>query len=312
MLSPLSDHILTTLTYYGVLDYPMTSFEIWKYLTKEQGGGNEGKEQYSLREVCRELERDSVSQYLEQHQGFYALKGRGELWKKRVARNKISEAKYKILLRSMRWLRITPFIRMIAVTGSMALKNADSESDIDVLVACERGKIFTGRLCVTFMAHLLGRRRYGKKIANRICLNYFITSGSLEIQFKDLFSSGEYYAAVPVLGWSVFQKFREKNIWIKRHKFHYEPSAAKNMKMDSECGWGMIVKKTGERLLDFPWIEELLKKWQIKRIMKNPNTHIPGSVIIASDESLVFLPKPQGPQVYEKFKASREQMRQIS
>ncbi len=285
----------------------MTSFEIWKYLTREQEAEGEEK-RYSLWEVCRELESESVSRYVEQRRGFYMLKGRDGLPEKRIIRNKISETKYKILSRAAWWLRTVPFIRMIAVTGSLALKNAESGSDMDVLVVCERGKIFTGRMLLAFAAHLLGRRRHGRRIANRICLNYFITSSSLEINFKDLFSSGEYYAAVPMWGWNTFQKFRRKNTWIQRYKPHYEVESVANLKSVSERGWSSVLRGAGEYLLQSFWIEEFLKKWQVKRIMKNPNTYIPGSVIIASDESLVFLPNPQGPGVYEEFKMNTKRI----
>jgi hypothetical protein len=47
---------------------------------------------------------------------------------------------------------------------------------------------------------------------------------------------------------------------------------------------------------------EKLKKWQIEKIQQNPNTHLSGSYIEATDEALVFLPKPRGPKVFTEFK----------
>jgi hypothetical protein len=67
-----------------------------------------------------------------------------------------------------------------------------------------------------------------------------------------------------------------------------------------------FARKWGERILGWDFLEEKLKKWQKKRIEKDPRTKKTGSLIVADDEALVFLPEPQGPQVYSRFKKRME------
>lgn len=303
MSSPeLQKNILSTVAYYDAMDYPMTSFEVWEYLTRVANGADGEDGAYSLLAVINELESDRIKRFIEESRGFYFLKGRVDLVEKRLERNKIANNKIKIALRVTKWLRFVPFVRMIAVTGSLAMKNTESLSDLDLLIVLKHGKIFTGRTLVTGVVHLLGRRRYGDKIANRICLNYFITTKSLEINLKDLFSASEYSFIRPVFGWHNFQKFQRANEWMKKYKPNFHPDEIPNLKFLKETFFTYRLRLIGEMLLSFSFIEEFLKKWQTKRIARDPRTHKTGSMVVANEEMLVFLPEPQGPQVFEKFK----------
>jgi hypothetical protein len=93
-----------------------------------------------------------------------------------------------------------------------------------------------------------------------------------------------------------------KNRWIRNYKVNYDIDEIANLKMLKDVHLIKFIRKIGERILSFDFIEKALKGWQINRISKNPKTHQPGSIIIANDESLIFLPEPQGPIIYEKFK----------
>ena len=295
-------NILATLAYYDVMDYPMTSFEIHKYFTNFNqqpavGGGETG-----LLEIINGLESEKLKKFIEEYRGFYFLKGRMASVEQRLERNKIAESKFKILLRIVCWLRFVPYVRMIAVTGRLAMKNTESGSDLDILVALKRGKIFTGRTLVTLAVHLLGKRRYGEKITNRICLNYFITEKSLEINLKDAFSASEYSFIFPLFGFAVFQKFQEENSWIKNYKPNYRADDIPNLKLLPDTRSAKFFRQIGEKIFSFDFIEDWLKRWQTRRIAGDPRTKKAGSMIIANDDMLVFLPEPQSPEVFEKFK----------
>jgi hypothetical protein len=303
MLTPtLEKSILATLAYYDVMDYPMTIFEIRKYFTNFNQQSEAESLQPDLLGIINALESDKLKKFIEEYRGFYFLKGRKNLVEQRLERNKIAERKFKILLKAARWLRLVPFVRMLAVTGRLAMKNTESQSDLDILVVLKSGKIFTGRTLVTLAVHLLGRRRYGKKIANRICLNYFITERSLEINLKDAFSASEYAFIFPLFGFTVFQKFQAANSWIKNYKPNFRADDIPNLKLLPDISAAKFFRETGEKILNFNFIEQLLKRWQTRRIANDPRTHKAGSMIIANDEMLVFLPEPQSPEVFQKFK----------
>jgi len=301
MNNELSKYILTTLTYYDVMDYPLTSFEIWKYLTKISEQGSASKDKFSLEDVFKELGNEKLQKFIEEYRGYYFLKGRKNLVDQRIARNKIAEQKFRIVRSVAWWLRFVPYVRMVAVTGRLAMKNTERKSDLDLLVVLQAGKIFTGRTFTTLMVHMLGKRRYGKKITNRICLNYFITTKSLEINLKDAFSASEYSFMVPIWGRQTFKKFQMENSWITKYKINYQIDEILNLKLLEDNFLTKIIRKTGEKIFSADFIEQCLKRWQVPRILMDPRTHQKGSMIIADEEALVFLPDPQSPKVFERF-----------
>lgn len=310
----LSKNILSTIAYYDVLDYPMTAFELWKYLIRNQEAGNSGQEKkFFLLEIINCLESDELKKNIEEYRGFYFLKGRPpvslrealrtgkSLVDRRLESNKISEEKLKIIKRVVWFLRFVPFMRMVAITGRVAMKNAEKGSDLDLLIVLKHGHIFTGRLLTTLLVHILGKRRHGKKIKNRICLNYFITTESLEISTKDLFSSSEYFFARPIFGFKVFRKFQIKNSWIKNYHPNYSVSELADNCLVKDGWCSKKTRKILEKIFGFIFIKKMLKKWQIARIANDPRTHQKGSMVEANDNELIFLPEPQGPEVFERY-----------
>ena len=108
----LTKHILATLAYYDVMDYPLTAFEVHKYLTQTNNSQlTTHNEKSSLLDVLNGLENEKLRKFVEEYQGFYFLKGQQGLVGQRLERNKIAESKYKILLRTAKWLCFVPHIQ---------------------------------------------------------------------------------------------------------------------------------------------------------------------------------------------------------
>jgi len=129
----LNKNILATVCYYDVLNYPLTSFEIWKYLMKS-GEQNESDHKRDLADILEKLESGAPANFIEKFQGFYFLKGRRELVEGRISHGKISAVKIKKLRRIVWFLKFIPFVRMIGITGRLAMKNAREKSDWDLLI----------------------------------------------------------------------------------------------------------------------------------------------------------------------------------
>ncbi len=298
----ISKNILATVAYYDVFSYPLTSFEIWKYLIRanyyEKGTG----EKNDLQQVLLELKQEPLIRFIEEHNGFYFLKGRKELVGRRIESGKISFSKTRRLRAVIALLRYVPFVRMICITGSLAMKTARPKSDWDLLVVIEKGHIWMGRTLVTLVSHLIGKRRYGKKIHDRVCLNHFITTDSLEISMKDLYSASEYFFIRPVFGFEIFRKFQLKNRWIGNIKPQYMPSEIEPVSMVHDSFLSKNIRSVGEKILGFVALENVLRKLEKKKIMANPKTHQEGSFIRASDEALVFFPEIKGPKEFDEFK----------
>jgi hypothetical protein len=310
-MNMLTQKIITTLAYYDAMDYPMTAFEVWKYLIShnaQQVTHNTKEEEISLLDIIKELENEDVKKHIDQFRGYYFLKGIEGLVKQRLERNKIAEQKFKTTRHIVKWLRLVPYIRMVAATGTLAMKNTQKKSDLDLLIVLKHGHIFTGRTLVTGLVHFLGVRRYGDKISNRICLNFFITDESLEISLKDLFSANEYSFIWPLFDQGIFRKFQEANKWIENFKGNFQPNVLPNLKMPGDNFGIKMIRKIGETILSFSFLEKWLKNWQIQRIAKDPRTHLAGAMVMADDNALIFLPEPQGPEIFLKFKEKLEKV----
>lgn len=312
MAESLKLSILSTVIYHDVLDYPLTTFEIWKYLIENEDANNFANEkanesEYSLMNIIKELENEELKKHVDEYQGFYFLKDRKKLVEERLERNKISGSKVKIIKKVIRWLRLAPYLRGILITGRVAMKNATWESDLDFLVILKNKRMFTGRFFITLFTHLLGRRRYLDKISNRVCLNYYITDKSLEISHKDLFSSHEYSFATPIFGESTFSSFQKTNLWIKKYRPNFEPEEIFSFTIKDNF-FTKNIRRIFEKVLNLDFIENSFKNWQMRRIINDPRTHQKESGVMANDAALVFLPEPQGPKIYEKYKKKIEAM----
>jgi hypothetical protein len=191
---------------------------------------------------------------------------------------------------------------MVALTGSLAMKNSDEDGDWDLLIVLRAGHIWTGRALLSMLLHLFGRRRHGTDVPDRACLNYWVTTDSLEIMTKDLFSSNEYFFIMPLFGFETFRRFQDSNGWIRRFRPQYAPVEVCPVGCARDSRPAKFVRDAGEILLSDRALERRCAAWQRKKIAANPLTHAPGSLIVATDAALVFLPEPQGPKVFEFFR----------
>lgn len=304
MTEKLDKNILSTVCYFDVLGYPMTAFEIWKHLIEIKGGDEDfGEEEMKLKNVLERLNSDILRRFIHCKDGFYFLKNQETLIERRIKRDKISVLKIK-RFRYVVWLmRFIPFVRMVAITGRMAMKNAKIGSDWDVLVVLKGGRIWIGRTMITIFSHIIGKRRHHDKIRDRVCLNYFITTDSLEIRNKDLFSANEYFFCIPVFETKkVFNKFQLKNYWIRKYKPNYYLAGSENLKSVEETFFSEKIRGFWEKVFDWDVLENYLKKIETKKINNNPKTKKEESLIAADDKALIFLPEPQGPKIFEEFK----------
>ena len=297
-MNQLSRDIVETVAYYDAMDFPLTGFEIWKYLMAT----GERQEQVSLGAVLAALETEEIKKRLGSDRGWYAVRGREDLFEKRWIHERRSEIKMKHIQKLAKVLRWVPFVRMVALTGSVAMKNAKRGSDWDMLIVLRAGHIWMGRVLVTGVLHLIGKRRWGKHHRDRACLNFWITSESLEISLKDWFSSHEYSTMVPLYGTREYRRFRMANRWIIRFRPQYRPTRLISQWCVVDRWYIRVIRDIGEIVLGDRWLEKKLGEMQKKKIEANPKTKWAGSLIIANDQALVFLPKPRGPKIFEKFK----------
>ncbi|MDO8565630.1 MAG: hypothetical protein Q7S04_00400 [Candidatus Moranbacteria bacterium] len=298
----LGKNIVVTVTYYDVLDMPLSAFEIWKHLISQKDDDVSHNQPCTLGDIYKFLASGQLDAKIEEKNGMYFLRGREELVARRIQAEKTSVSKLKRMRRLVFLLDYIPYIRMIGATGSLAMKQGTRKSDWDMFVVLRSGKIWTGRTLLTGFLHLIGKRRHGRKIQDRACLNYFVTDDNLKICNRDLFTAHIFHFFIPLLHFPLFQKFELKNHWIREYRPNFIPAELPSRWTVKENIRTRYIKNKIERFFDFFNLEKWLASWQKEKIRRNPKTYLEGGLIEAHDHALIFLPSPPGPRVFEKFK----------
>ena len=123
---PLEHAILLAVAYADVFDQPVTELEIHRYLPGRRA---------SSRAVADALGGDRlVPRRLSRVGRYFTLPGRESLVEVRARRERIASHYWPRAERVGRVISKLPFVRMVAVTGSLAADNTDADADIDFLL----------------------------------------------------------------------------------------------------------------------------------------------------------------------------------
>jgi len=211
--------ILATLSYSDIFDYPLTKEEIWKWLIP---GGNL-KSQISKLKIAAQN-----SKLVQEKNGFYILKGREKLVELRREREEWSRKKLKLAEKVAGILRLIPWVKLIGVTGALAMNNSKEDDDIDLLIITAKNRLWLTRLFSVLLVELTGKRRRpgDKVIKDKICLNMLLDESHLSIPEKerDLFSAHEVCQMKPL--WEkerTYQQFLKANQWSQEFLPNWKP-----------------------------------------------------------------------------------------
>lgn len=300
-MSDLEKAILATLVYYDVLGQPLTGWEVFRYLIKK---GNLG--QINLKKITDILEDNPL---INQKNGFYFLQGRQKIVKQRIVRQRIADYKWKKARRMIKLLQNIPYIRMVIVSGSLAMNNAKDESDIDLLIITKAGRIWTCRTLTSLFIHCLGQRRHGLLTKDRFCLNHYLTDRSLKIPLPSLYNAQTYAHLVPL--WEaepgLYKKFQRANQWLKKYLVFYPTAQKGHLREIKTNQFFTFLKKIREFILDNrigDGVEFILKKIQSRRIV----TYQPGGRIVLNDKQLEFHPDSPEKRILENYNQKMEKL----
>ncbi|PIR93428.1 hypothetical protein COT99_00740 [Candidatus Falkowbacteria bacterium CG10_big_fil_rev_8_21_14_0_10_43_10] len=268
--------IIKTLTFFDIFDYPLTDWEIYKYLWV----GESVKKAFGYNEVKNALERGLPGTGREQ--GFYFLSGppsppaggfgeaiRREIVAVRKQRQIISRKKFRRARRIIKLLGTLPFIRMIAVCNSLAYDNAREDSDIDLFIITAKGKIWTARFYAVILLKLLRLRPTAKTKKDKICLNFFISEGSLNLQplmiQNDIYFIYWLKQLLPIYGRpGIFLDFMKRNELAGKYINNGAPNVFYNKRKVKNSVLLEGLKCMLEVSSGWAWLESLLKWAQIK------------------------------------------------
>ncbi len=281
--------IFSTVAFFDIFEYPLTAWEIWKFLYKKQA---------SLSDVLRELETLKQKKMLTSSQGYYFFPHKENHILTRNKRYGFAEKKYAIAIRCARILSYLCSVRLICVCNSLALSNARETSDIDFFIITQKNRIWSTRFLVTIMLHFTKMRRHHEKIQDRVCLSFYISEEALSLE-KILLENDIYFFywlanLYPLYDReNIFEKLWNENMWLCEYFpniFLRAPSLRRRVKSQTLKN---IIIRLGEIILNSflgEMVERILKKFQMRKILKNTESvfRFHDTRVIVSDSMLKF------------------------
>ena len=101
-------------------------------------------------------------------------------------------------------------MRLVAVSGALAVDNAGVNGDIDYFIVTEPDRLWLCRGLV------IGVVRWAARRGITLCPNYFLSERVLELDPPSLFAAHEVTQMVPVGHTAVYRRFRRLNRWTDR------------------------------------------------------------------------------------------------
>ncbi len=194
----LLEAIVRTVTYANLFDYPLTVGEVHRYLEVPAT-----QAQIEALIDNGSWPRDCLSY----REGFFTLTGREAI----IAVRREREARARLLwpraLAYARLLASVPFVRMVALTGSLAVNNPDERSDFDYFIVTAADRLWLCRAFIVAMVRWIARR------GDVICPNYLLSERTLALEPRNLFVARELVQMVPLYGLDVYARLRQVNAW---------------------------------------------------------------------------------------------------
>lgn len=216
-LSPLQQAILRTICYYDVFDYPLTGGEIWRWLYR-RAEDTMPTDHQSVQSACDAL---VTLGNLVKEKEWYVLPGRQQLIQLRAERFVLGQKKWRRVKSAARFCEVIPYVKMVAVCNTLAIDNARAESDMDVFIVTSPERMWLARAMVTGIVNLLGYRRHGTNITDRVCLSFYVTAQSLDVEPLKISVGHEdpylrFWATqiVPLMDDGIYEKFQKHNAWV--------------------------------------------------------------------------------------------------
>jgi hypothetical protein len=244
--------ILQTVAYVDEFDYPLTADEVHRYLIALPA---------TLEQVETILGNGRLIPHQLSHQdNYFMLPGRENIAAVRQQRQAIARQMWPQALKYGRLIAHLPFVRMVAVTGSLAVNNAIEGADIDYLVVTENGRLWLSRAFVICIVRLAAR------LGISLCPNYFLSQRALRIEDQNLYTAHELVQMIPLCGLNVYNYLQKVNGWTG----HYLPNAGWSGSGQSDTPSAYHPRRLAEWTLNATFGMRL-EQWEMQRKIRKLN-----------------------------------------
>lgn len=240
--------ILRTVLYADVFDFPLTIDEIHRYLISDSAIGK-----VDIRATLQASPK--LNKLLHSGEGYFCLKDRDHLIGVRQERERTTQSLWQAATKYGRWLSYIPFVRMVALTGALAVRNPSSmDDDFDYLLITQPKRVWLARAFAILIVRVV------RLLGYEICPNYVLASDQLTQSRQDLYMAHEVAQMQPIYGHKLYYEMLEQNPWVQ----YYLPNAiAYPMAVDKPSR----IQKFTEWLLSGA-VGDRLEQWEYRRKVK--------------------------------------------
>jgi predicted nucleotidyltransferase len=194
-------NILKTLGYFDLFQYPLTKDEICLFHPVHV--------LHPAIDSALEILIDSKSVF--KLDEFYSLQSDLLLAQRRRKGNMLAIEQMKKAGRVAKFLSQFPYVKGVAVSGSLSKNFADEKTDIDFFIITEANRLWIARTLMHLykkLTFLTGRQHW-------FCMNYYVDEAAPEITEKNIFTAMETITLLPMQGKRSIDHFIAGNTWVK-------------------------------------------------------------------------------------------------
>jgi hypothetical protein len=267
--SALRGAILRAVLYADLFDFPLTGAEIQQYLIGEATAASS---------VDAALAGDvTLRRHIQRTGECYHLAGRNHLAEVRRQRADASAQLWPVARHYAARIAQLPFVRLVGVTGALAMNNARPGDDIDLFILAEPGRLWLCRLLVLVAVKLAARR------GHRLCPNFLLSTDHLRLSQRNLFAAHEVVQMVPLEPDRWYGAFIEANGWVRDFLPNALPGAAPTDRPRRRMSWPARVAGA---ILSTPLLDPI-ERWEMRRKIRRLTVRLEregGSVAFSAHE----------------------------
>jgi hypothetical protein len=200
-LTPLEAAVLEVIVYADLFDSALTPEEIRRWLAVPA----------SPKDVEDTLAGPNLASLIANVPPYVTLAGRESAAAVRERRCISSETLRSRAERYGDFMARLPFVRMVAITGALAVDNADDGDDLDYLIVTTPGRVWLTRAMIMAIGRVAARR------GATLCPNYLLAETALALPANDYYTARELLQMQLVSGQAVYERMLAANAWWHIH-----------------------------------------------------------------------------------------------
>ena len=275
--------VLKTLAYADIFDQAMSESELRRLLIEHKTKASMAPDVRTVKGVqsCGDV---------------FFLSGRSKLLELKQLQSQVRAQKLKKAGQFLWIFKLVPWIKLVAVSGSVAGGTPAKDDDIDLFIITDRNRLWLARLTLILLLNLVGKRRKPSddpaKVSDKYCLNMWLTLDDLDEKNHDIYTANEIAHLVPLLNrGATYERYVVANPWIEQLLPNFYNSLSMPGGFEVQKGWKIVT-----------FIDNLTNKLQ-QRVMRSRTNET------VTPNRLAFHPHDYRKDILKRYRAKLRELK---